>query len=408
MRWRINLFLAFILCISISWAQENLKIYCIDVDQGSSTLIVSPANKYLLIDAGDDRGNYGDTVLTLLRNLGITHLDYTVATHYHEDHIGGFPRVIYGLSGAGSNDSILSYCYDRGDTYTTQQYLDYKNAVNNKRVNITLGCTLDVGGDTKLICVAKNGKVMNGDSVIPNTGENYRSIAFLLEYGYFKFFIGGDLIGTDAYEDRDVETKVAPVVRKVDALVVNHHGSRYSSNATFLDSLRPRACVISQGVTPVNYGHPHQEALDRLLEGNTYIYQLNSNPEGGTFPPEDGRILNTTAIITVGAKYYSVNGDTFYISGQSIDERAPFKPIKPRFEIIPNPANDYFVIRNLPLKNNGLKLRIYNSLGILIKTIELSEPEPKIMLKDLKPGVYFLKVNSQIQKLIIFLTISGL
>ena len=123
---------------------QPLKIYCIDVDQGSSTLIVSPANKYILIDAGDyETGyNYGDTVLRLIRNLGITHLDYTLATHYHADHIGGMPTVIYGLSGSGHNDSILHYCYDRADTYTTTQYIYYKNAVAGKRRTIGIVVTI--------------------------------------------------------------------------------------------------------------------------------------------------------------------------------------------------------------------------------------------------------------------------
>jgi len=407
MRWRTGLFLLIILCASINWAQENLRIYCIDVDQGSSTLIASPTNRYMLIDAGDDRGNYGDTVLTLLRNLGITHLDYTVATHYHQDHIGGFPRVIYGLSGTGMNDSILSYCYDRGDTYQTPQYLNYKNAIGNKRTTIALGCTLDLDGNTRLICVARNGKVMNGDSVIPNTGENYRSIAFLLEYGRFRFFIGGDLVGVDAYEERDVETILAPLVRDIDVLVVNHHGSRNSSIAAFLDSLRPKVGIISQGVYPANTNHPHQEALDRLVARNIYIYQLNTNPSGGTFPAEDGRVLNTTALITVDSTAYTVNGDTYFLSGAGIKENISSLPIKPSFEIIPNPAKNYLAIHCQPLKGNTLKLNIFNCAGKLIKTVKLSKPVTKIMLKPLKQGVYFLQMNSQTQKLIVLSTLSG-
>ena len=315
-RQRILIFLSVsVLLSSFLLAQDTLKIYCIDVNTGSSTLIVSPTNKYVLIDAGESSGNYGDTVFRFIRNLGITHLDYTIATHYHSDHIGGFEVVICSLSrGPGRNDSILNYCYDRGDTYTTSMFLDYKNAAGNKRTTIPLGCTLDLGSGVKMICVVKNGKVMNGDSVLPNSGENYRSIGFILKYGYFEFFIGGDLVGANVTDERDVETKVALVVRNVDVYVSNHHGSRNSNNATFLDSLRPEVAIFSQGVAN---DHPHQEAIDRLVARNTYLYQMNDNtqPGAGIIPDGCGRILNTTAAITVNNWIYIVNGDTYPIDG---------------------------------------------------------------------------------------------
>ncbi|MBS4016167.1 MAG: hypothetical protein KGZ86_07040 [Candidatus Latescibacteria bacterium] len=298
---------------------DQLKIYQIDVNTGDAALIVSPTNQYILIDAGHILGNYGDTVLTFLRNLGITHLNHILTSHYHEDHIGGMARVIYGLSGANNNDSILGWCYDRGDTYTTATFLAYKAAVGLKRKTVTLGETLDLGGGAFMFCVARNGKVMNGDSVLPTSGENYRSLAWVLEYGLFRFFTAGDLVGYNISGERDVETKVAPVVRKVDVLKVSHHGSRNSSNPTFLDSLRPTAAIISQGTVPNNNGHPHQEALNRLAARNSYIYQMNDNPTGGLIPPGSGRILNTTAVVTVNQASYTVNGDEYILTGVQRD-----------------------------------------------------------------------------------------
>lgn len=301
---------------NLIWAQNPLKIYCIDVNQGSSTLIISPTNKYVLIDAGDSifSYNYGDTVIAFLRNLGITHLDYMIATHYHTDHIGGFPKVIYGLSYALNNDSIYEKCYDRGDSNnpTNVWYTKYITATGSKRCIIGLGDTLQLGAGAFMVCVVRNGKIVNGDSVLSNTGENYRSIGFVLKYGLFEFFIGGDLVGKNVSGERDVETKVAPIIRNVDVYVANHHGSGNSSNQTFLDSLRPEVAIISQGTAN---GHPHQEALDRLAAHNAYIYQMNDNPDGGTIPSGHGRILNTTAVITVDNIKYIVNGDTYPIDG---------------------------------------------------------------------------------------------
>lgn len=93
------LFLASVLFLLSSKCPENketgkpLRICVIDVDQGDAILIISPQNRYLLIDGGD-RG-YGDSEINpLLDSLGIKHLDYTVVSHYHADHIGGLDEVI--------------------------------------------------------------------------------------------------------------------------------------------------------------------------------------------------------------------------------------------------------------------------------------------------------------------------
>jgi beta-lactamase superfamily II metal-dependent hydrolase len=334
------IFILFIL-FNFAWAQNPLQIYCIDVNTGSSTLIVSPAHKTLLIDAGEVSANYGDTVFRFIRSLGLTHLDHTLATHYHSDHIGGFPVVICSLSGgANRNDSILECCYDRGDvdTFYSTSYNNYRNVTNAKRRVINLGDTIDLEGGVILVCIVKNGKVINGDSVVSQTPgsetENYRSIGLILKYGMFETWIGGDLTGIATTGNPDVETKVAGVVGDADLYVCNHHGSRNSSNNTFLDSLRPEIAVFSQGTHPSNNSHPHQEAINRLINHNCYLYQLNDNPTGGIFSiPDSGKILNTSARIIVTNTNYIVNGDTYPIQGIRRDA-AVLEIISPRDTIL--------------------------------------------------------------------------
>jgi beta-lactamase superfamily II metal-dependent hydrolase len=315
-----KIFLLLILSYTLIWAQAPLKIYCIDVNTGSSTLIVSPTNKYVLIDAG--MTNYGNsTVYPFLQSLGITHLDYTIVTHYHEDHIGGLDEVIYALSGFDSNDSILNWCYDRGDSSPPSNtiYTGYANAAGSKRRVIGLGETLNLGGGAFMYCIARNGTVMNGVGVIPSSGENYRSCAFILVYNNFRLYVGGDLTGNPVSGDPAVEPNAAPFTGDVNVYVVNHHGGRNSSVNVFLDSLRPETAIFSQGTIPSNNGHPHQESIDRLVAHNTYMYQMNNNPSGGTIPSGHGRILNTTAVVTVNQASYTINGDEYLLSGVERD-----------------------------------------------------------------------------------------
>jgi competence protein ComEC len=306
----------FLLTANIILAQASMKIYCIDVNTGSSTLIVSPTNKYVLVDAG--MTNYGNsTVAPFIRSLGITHLDYTIATHYHEDHIGGMDEVIYNLSGFGSNDSILNWCYDRGDSTPPSNniYTGYASAAGTKRRVIGLGETLDLGGGAFMFCIARNGTVLNGVGVTPSSGENYRSCAFILVWHNFRLYVGGDLTGNPVSGDPAVEPNAAPFTGDVNVYVVNHHGGRNSSVNVFLDSLRPETAIFSQGTVPSNNNHPHQESIDRLVAHNTYMYQMNDNPTGGVIPTGHGRILNTTAVITAYNTFYTINGDYYIYSG---------------------------------------------------------------------------------------------
>lgn len=337
----------------------------------------------MLIDAGDyETGyNYGDTVLRLIQNLGITHLDYTLATHYHQDHIGGMPTVIHGLSGYNRNDSILSYCYDRGDTYASASFTYYRNAVLGKRRIIGIGETIDLGGGAFIFCVVRNCQTLLGDTVFPSD-ENDRSIGMVLVNGSFRFSIDGDLCGYNDGGYRDLETKIAPIVRQVNVLVCNHHGSRYSTNNVFLDSLQPQAAVFSQGTVPYNYGFPKQDVISRLYYHNTYMYQMNSNPTGGTIPAGHGRILNTTAAITVYNTYYTINGDSYTLNSNGIEQNRT---------------------SNIPLNIQNFQsatIKLYNISGRLLMTRLIQRPsenllnKPNDWFKNIASGIYFLHITA--------------
>src|SRR5213593_2881198 len=72
----------------------ELQVHVLDVGpiEGDSILIISPAGKSVLIDAGD--AGKGKVVLDALNRYKVEHLDYFIATHPHPDHIGGADEVI--------------------------------------------------------------------------------------------------------------------------------------------------------------------------------------------------------------------------------------------------------------------------------------------------------------------------
>ena len=81
--------LCFVLAAFAAHAGE-LTVKVLDVGQGDSILIRTPADKAILIDAGDDPHEVG----RLLKERHVEHLDLVVATHRHADHIGGMLDVV--------------------------------------------------------------------------------------------------------------------------------------------------------------------------------------------------------------------------------------------------------------------------------------------------------------------------
>jgi competence protein ComEC len=60
---------------------------------------------------------------------------------------------------------------------------------------------------------------------------------------------------------------------KADILKVGHHGSKYSSTTPFLQAVKPAKAYIEVGKN--NYGHPTQDAMDRLLKSGAEIFRTD-------------------------------------------------------------------------------------------------------------------------------------
>ena len=61
-----------------------------------------------------------------------------------------------------------------------------------------------------------------------------------------------------------------------DILKIGHHGSKTSTTQGFLDTVHPDFAVISAG-RKNNYGHPHQEVVDRIQAAGIDLFRTDIN-----------------------------------------------------------------------------------------------------------------------------------
>jgi competence protein ComEC len=78
---------------SYTQGQKTFDIYAIDVEGGQATLYVSPSGESILVDAGIPGGRDSGRVIDVIKQAGLTQLDYVVVTHYDVDHVGGISEV---------------------------------------------------------------------------------------------------------------------------------------------------------------------------------------------------------------------------------------------------------------------------------------------------------------------------
>lgn len=223
-----------------------MYVHYINVDQGDAILI-QVNNKNLLIDSGPK--SHKKQLVKFLTDLNISKLDYVIATHPHEDHIGNMNTVL-------NSYKVQSFYAPKVYSYTKsfEQMIDSLKS-NNLKINpIKRGCnTINLGFQT-------NVEVFSPINDTYDNENNYSPV-IKISFGNNSFLFTGDA-------EKEIEDKLILLNDdlKADILKVSHHGSSSSTSDAFLNRVSPKYAVISVGKNNI-YDHPNDTIISKL---NTY------------------------------------------------------------------------------------------------------------------------------------------
>ena len=230
----------------------NVTIKFIDVGQGEAILIALP-EKTVLIDAGPTGS--APKIAQVLQELGRDKIDYLVATHPDEDHIGGMADVI--------SNTQIGTIYAPNKTNNTATYRKFLTAIQNNNLQITLaeaGTIIDQTDSYKLeILWPKK------DANFPDTNDY--SIIIKLTVGNKTFLFTGDA-PTNAILNSNPG--------HIDVLKLSHHGSRTGTTEVLIHKLSPTYAVLSYAVDNP-YGHPMQSVLNALRKHSVEVWGTGAN-----------------------------------------------------------------------------------------------------------------------------------
>ncbi len=253
------LFFAFMAAVA-SGGDDGLKVYFLDIGQGDSIFIETGNGIQILVDGGPD-----NTVIQELSEVmpfWDRTIDFIVLTHPDHDHVGGLPEVLKRYKVSGIIETGIE-C-EKAECLVWQ---DLKKKENATIILARLGDSVIFDENTKIIFFNPFESVA-GEKV---SKANNTSLVAKLIYGEHSILLTGDI-------EKQIEEKLVLAGIDIDSdyLKLAHHGSKTSTADEFLDKVSPEIAFISLGLDN-NYGHPHQEVIERLEKRNIKYYRTDAS-----------------------------------------------------------------------------------------------------------------------------------
>lgn len=244
----------------------DFSVVFLDVGQADAALVLCEGEA-MLIDGGNVADS--DIIYTVLEKREITHLDYVVCTHAHEDHVGGLSAALHACT--------VGTVYSPVTEYDSECFRTFARTAAEQGAELTVPAV----GDSFRLGSARV-DILACDPEAAET--NNSSIVLKVVYGETSFLFTGDA-------EYEVEETLLESGADLSATVlkVGHHGSDTSTSYRFLNEVMPQYAVISVGKKN-SYGHPSETVLSRLQDADATI--LRTDELGDIVLTSDGETVD--------------------------------------------------------------------------------------------------------------------
>lgn len=244
--------------------EPRLYVHFIDAGSGDCTLIQTPDNRNVLVDAGS--ADTSDHLVSYLSRNGVRRIDLLVIAHGDRDHVGGLPRVLsrFGISGVlDAVEPPAGREYEQALADIRHRRIDYKRAGETPSLGVS-NCV-----DIEVVWPIETQKRSRGEPVVLRLG--YRDIGFLLA-GNIKPLSEGYLLA----EYHDLRSTV---------LKVANHGNSGTTSNEFLQIVKPEYAVISAD-SESEAAQPDEKTIGRLSAAGSKV--LRTDKDGDIVISTDG------------------------------------------------------------------------------------------------------------------------
>jgi competence protein ComEC len=244
----------------------GLSLYAFDTGQGDAFLFHLPDGKNVLVDAGT--GDFASGLVARLKSLGVGKIDIAVATHPHEDHIGGMPAVLETFP--------VERFWDSGYNHGSPLQRKVLTILRDKKIKFERreAGYRETLGDVLVEVLAPVKKISKTSS-----DANNNCIVLRISYGNITFLMTGDM---ETEERKSVKKFPRSTVLKI-----AHHGSANGTDARLMREVSPDAVIFTYG-RQNSYGHPHPTVVELVRKSGARVY---ATADGEIMMNTDGQKL---------------------------------------------------------------------------------------------------------------------
>ncbi|MFH1567840.1 MAG: DNA internalization-related competence protein ComEC/Rec2, partial [Gemmatimonadota bacterium] len=264
----------------------QLEVVFLDVGQGDAAFLRFPNGRTMLIDGGNRsfEHDYGARVVVpFLRRQGVRRLDAVVATHPHNDHIGGLVAVL--------EEIPVGHLLDSGqalDTWTARRLRELVETRGIAYHRVAAGDSLSGLGGVGALVLHPTAPFVTAAGESPR-GLNNGSVVVRFTLGEESLLFAGDAEG-----EADPALTAWGERLRSRVLKVAHHGSSTSSEPAFLAAVEPQVAVVSVAAQN-QFGHPSQAVMARYRDRGARL--LRTDEVGAVTLRTRGRGLDLEVMV---------------------------------------------------------------------------------------------------------------